>query len=201
MRLQIRGNYDDDARELRRLLSDLGPLHAAPRHQKWRLRLQPVTYLGPGAIAVLSTAVLMGRHLRQAPKVVMPDGPRELLRFCDSCGFTRPVARAQHTAADDWDTMPLEQFATASWTLAGTVVALIQRHVSLSTDDEEVLCMCINEVIQNVEDHAASRVGGVLAARWMGGRGEVRIAVVDRGKGVLESYACTTRIFQAPKTP
>jgi two-component sensor histidine kinase len=64
------------------------------------------------------------------------------------------------------------------------IVELLRHHVELDPETEEFLRICINEVVQNVEDHAASPIGAVAAARYMRTSNEIRIAIVDRGMGI-----------------
>jgi len=62
---------------------------------------------------------------------------------------------------------------------------MLQRYEQLPEELEEYLRVCVNEVLQNIQDHACSPIGGILTARYMAKAQEVRVAIVDRGLGIL----------------
>lgn len=92
----------------------------------------------------------------------------------------------------------LRVLTTAGFRDADPVIELVRAHVKISEDMEEYLRSCINEVIQNIQDHAKSKIGGVLYARFMTASSEVRIAIVDRGDGIYTTlkrrYPDTTEL-------
>lgn len=115
-----------------------------------------------------------------------------------------PVPNPEHP---ECETIPLEQFHRASWDRSHRIIKLLQRHTTLSTDAEDQIRICIQEVIQNIEDHAGSPIGGVMSARYFAHANEVRVGIVDRGVGigtklaakypdVTGSYMALSRVIQ-----
>lgn len=185
MRVTIDGNFDDDSREIERMVMSLQSVFAAKPEQKWQLRMQAVRYMGPWATSIIAMAVLRGRVLRQAPRVLLPETSRELKRYCDSCGLTDLVGRAKTTDGNDLDTLALRPFREMNWLIPEDVLGLLQRHVTLSVDLEESLRVAVGEILQNVEDHAESKVGGLMVGRFLSGStNEVRLAIIDAGVGI-----------------
>lgn len=84
-------------------------------------------------------------------------------------------------------TVPLLQFAQAHFLASDPIIFLVRRHVGLLREDEDYLRYCVNEVIQNVEDHSRSPIGAVLCARFLQGPRQVRVAVTDRGVGIAST--------------
>ncbi|MFN0131778.1 MAG: ATP-binding protein [Phycisphaerales bacterium] len=99
------------------------------------------------------------------------------------------------------ETIPIEQFSKASWDRSNRIIGLLRRHTELADDTEDQIRTCVQEVIQNVVDHAQSEIGGVMSARYIDSSRELRVAIVDRGRGIAASlrqqYADTTTSFIA----
>ena len=85
--------------------------------------------------------------------------------------------------------MRLIRFMRATWNIPDPLVRLVRSKFALSVDGEEHMRTCMHEVLQNTSDHAQSPIGGVLCARYMSGDRQVRVAVVDRGLGILQTLA------------
>jgi hypothetical protein len=81
-------------------------------------------------------------------------------------------------------TIPIRVQHKATFGDPDPIIRLITRFVPLSPELEDYLRICVNEVIQNVEDHARSSIGCATCARFMKNVGEVRVAIVDRGRGI-----------------
>lgn len=113
-----------------------------------------------------------------------PTEPAQLLAFLKFSGLAHLMG---HGPAPDTDhpqseTVPITAFREVTIQQADPVVRLVQRHSeTLSDDAEERLRGAIREVMQNVLDHANSPIGGVLAARYIRSRSEIRAAIVDLG--------------------
>ncbi|MCC6359261.1 MAG: hypothetical protein IT450_10995 [Phycisphaerales bacterium] len=95
-----------------------------------------------------------------------------------------PPPQADHP---DCETAPLLIFSNASWNISDGIVRLLRRHTQLDLEQEDQVRTCIQEVTQNVIDHAESSIGGVMVARYLHSKHEVRVAVVDRGIGIASS--------------
>jgi hypothetical protein len=193
MKVKASGNFDDDSRDVDRLISELASIHMHRPEQKWRLSLREVEYLGPWAVALIAATVLRGRLMRQEPRVSLPTEPPELGRYCAASGLGELVG-ASFTPTDVLaDAIELSVVKTATWNDSMKVVEFVRRHRQLSEPRAEILRICVSEILQNIQDHARSEIGGVLTARFMSGVGrsdalpEVRIGLVDTGVGVLGS--------------
>jgi hypothetical protein len=150
-------------------------------------------YLGPDATVLLAAAVLEMRRTGQRPNLIHPDGPAELRAFWRFSGLQE--LQTQDPADKPGDppdgrpptVMPIRRLETATFNDADPVIKLAQLHTELSRDSEEELRVCVNEVVQNIEDHSESLIGGVMSARFIEYNQQVRVAIVDRGVGI-----CTT---------
>lgn len=145
------------------------------------------SYLGPDAAAALAAGILDAKLRNKSIDVRWPKGPKELRAFCDYSGLT-DIANSEkyenHDFNPEHNVLRLRVLTTATFRDADPVIRLVKAHISISDDMEEYLRICVNEVIQNIQDHAKSGIGGVLSARFMTAQREVRIAIVDRGEGI-----------------
>lgn len=188
--VSLQGNIDDDSRAVKELLGNLASIHALTSDRKWKLRCQECRYLGPWATAVLATAYLEGVRREQSPRVQLPQEPPPLRSFCAYSGMEKlfrngPLPDPDHP---ECEVIALERFTTASWDRSNRLIKLIHRHTGgLTLEFEDQIRACVQEVIQNIYDHAKSPIGGVLAGRYMATSREVRVGIVDRGLGIAET--------------
>ncbi len=185
-------NVNDDLSSVGAFLERLQhAFRREPIHQV-QIDLERCQYLGPDAVACLAAVIAEQKHVGRRIRVQWPRGPRRLLEYCTYSGL-RNLLESGEVLAVPWNpahnVLPLQQFKKASFRDADPVIALIQRETSLSDDLQEYLRICVNEVVQNIQDHAASVVGGFLSARYMAGAQEVRVAIVDRGKGIRSTLS------------
>ena len=80
--------------------------------------------------------------------------------------------------------MPLRRILAARWSDPTPIIQLVNHYLAIAEEPEEYLRICVHEVIQNIEDHADSPIGGVMCARYMTSAQQVRVAIVDRGVGI-----------------
>lgn len=191
MIVTLTGNIDDtsaDMRELHRLLS---PIHAIQGDKGWQLRCKSVRYLGPWAVATIAASFLWGQKHRQSTRITLPSAPVALARYTVYSGMVSMFKAGERPDPDhpECETIPLEQFFEASWDRSHRIIRLLNRHTTLSDERDEQLRICIQEVVQNIVDHAGSPIGGVMSARYMTNSREVRIAIVDRGHGIAASLS------------
>jgi hypothetical protein len=59
----------------------------------------------------------------------------------------------------------------------------------MSTDDEQYLRSAVNEAIQNVEDHAQTRLGAAFCAKYMERSKKISVAIVDCGLGIFTTLS------------
>lgn len=183
-------NLDDKPASMGAFLPRIQPILVAPPGSSWELDLRRCRYMGPDAAAVILSTVLAGRALNQNCTVLLPETPKELDAFCHFSGlkhhlFGEPMPDVEHPACE---TSPLDVQRRADWLQSPTpFVRLIRKHVDMSEEAEESLRICINESLQNVEDHAQSPIGAVTCARYLARYRQIRLAVVDRGAGILKT--------------
>jgi hypothetical protein len=146
-------------------------------------------YLGPDAASLLARFCFMANDSKTNIVVQPPQAPAELRNYWIYSGLSRLFFPSTATPPEDKEhrVLPIRQFTEAKFTDSDDVVNLIKYHQKLSVDLEEYLRVCINEVVQNVKDHAQSPAGAVMAGRYMRKSKEVRIAVVDAGKGICKT--------------
>jgi hypothetical protein len=187
IRCTVGFSVDDSHASMQALIRALGPaLTAQPeRGLACEIDCHSCKFLGPYAAAVLA-----GVHRRldvagAKPSVQLPMEPPALWAFCAFSGLRHlflgePLPGAEHPQAE---TVPVTFFSRASWTLPDPLIRLIRRHTELSADLEENLRICVNEVVQNIEDHSRSPIGGVYCASFVGAKECVLIGLVDFGRG------------------
>lgn len=185
--VQLNANVDDSSRgDMTQFLQQLAGIHSTLSDRKWQLRCGDCTYLGPWAASVLYAAFLRGLELNQQPKITLPIEPEPLRAYCIFSGMSQAFVKGPPPNPDhpDCETIPLSRFSQAKWNFPDGLVKLLKRHADLDSEGEDQLRTCIQEVIQNVEDHAGSTIGGVMSARYFATSAEVRVGIVDRGVGI-----------------
>jgi hypothetical protein len=177
---------DDTFRSTLAFLERLGPILARPSQADWCIDFTGCQYLGPNAAALLLAIWLDAKHHGLHPEILLPGEPAKLRAFCAFSGLAHHVTGAPLPASDDprSETVPLRQITKTVWTDPDPIINLIHRHTALSEDEEENLRVCVQEVLQNIEDHASSPIGGVYCARYIGTRREIRVAFSDYGLGI-----------------
>lgn len=189
MIISLEGNLNDDSPDMHTLLRALDDAHRTTSDRKWRLNLRGCRYLGPWAVSVIAAAFDEGRRLEQNPRVVLPDSPPQLQSYCLFSGLAHRVGKGSIPTPEhpESETIPLEAFRTASWDRSNRIIRLLNRHTHLAEDVEDQVRTCVQEVTQNIVDHAESPIGGIMSARYLSDSAEVRVGIVDRGVGILNS--------------
>ena len=168
-------------------LDRLRPILGHPPDVPWRIDLRKCEYLGPDAAAILFALLVQARISGRQWEIRLPTGPPPLLGFCRFSGLAFEVDGSTLPDPDHPgnETLRLARFMRNTWNLPDPLIRLVRKHIPLSKDGEDYLRICIGEVLQNIEDHSESPVGGVLCARFLSKTQQVRVAVVDRGHGIL----------------
>lgn len=152
--------------------------------------LSSVQYLGPFAASIILADHLHGLGAGKGHKIVLPTHVKVggFLQFSGLQHYLNdaPLPDANHP---DNVTVPLRIVQKATWNAADPVIDLVHRHAVISEDDEIYLRNTINEVIQNVEDHAQSPIGAVYCARYLLKPAKIRVGIVDRGLGIGTTLA------------
>lgn len=146
-------------------------------------------FFGPLGVALLCQA-LTRRHLNgHVPGALRWPTKAEAAEYLRSIGFERFV---RGTEAEPQDPVPSAPGNFYIRQLTGLDVVYIRRLAQLLADrvpgTSETVAhfveLCLNELIQNVVEHAHSPVGCFVQAQWYRQEGNVRIAVVDGGIGI-----------------
>jgi hypothetical protein len=179
-------NVDDNLACVRAMLRRLTPILQADTAGSFRLDLTKCRYLGPDAAAILLSITLEARRRRQSLHVDLPVAPAALRAFCRFSGLQHHLTGAAEPDVNDPRnvTVPLRVITRANFRDADPLIELVRRHAGISNESAEYLRLCVNEVTQNVEDHANSAIGGVCCARYLSNQQQVRVAIVDRGEGI-----------------
>jgi anti-sigma regulatory factor (Ser/Thr protein kinase) len=121
--------------------------------------------------------------------VILPHEPARLYEFLIASGLIQSLSgQAQPGQPRTFgECAPIQTFSTHSLNDPDRIIELVSKHKSITPDSEDYLRICINEVIQNVEDHAESPVGAVMCGRFMSQSSEIRVSIVDRGVGIVHT--------------
>lgn len=184
-------NIDDQHQPVLLFCEQLSRLWECTDPGGWTLDLRSCGYLGPDAAALVYATYLRARAAGTPAIVQLPDQPPALSAFCSFSGLSHHLEKGQRPDPDhpQCETVPLCRFFQAQITQAAAITKLIRRHDLISEDDEFYLGACLSEIAQNIEDHAQSSIGGVLCARYMSSKKEVRVAVVDHGMSIPASLS------------
>jgi hypothetical protein len=181
---------DDRFETILQFCESLSALWSAPPGEEWTLDLTGCEYLGPDAATLVFTTFLMGKQMGQHPKVLLPSSPPKVSAFCAFSGLDHYLLKGDRPNPDhpDNETIPLQQFYQTIGNQAAAITRLIRRHfVELSEDAEFYFGTAFSEVVQNIEDHAESPIGGVSCARYFSRSKHVRVAIADRGVTIAGS--------------
>jgi hypothetical protein len=192
-------NVDDRVNSIKQLLKHLSPIADSNDPNERIINLKRCQYLGPDAVALLGAVILDSREQGAKLQIVPPDSPSELRNFFRLSGL-ETLAKGVQFDEELWlgqtrPVLPLRQVRSASFHDADPIIHMLQQYGRFKEEFEEYLRICVNEVIQNIKDHANSRIGGLMTARFMEKTREVRVAIVDRGVGI-----CTTLSRRWPDT-
>lgn len=184
VRLEVDYNLDDMPGSVIALIKTMQP--AFQGDKPCQLDLRRCGYLGPYAGAIIVTTLLESRLRNRECSLVLPTDPPQLANFCRRSALEHFAGLGPMPEGTEPQpaTIPMRVLQKARFSDPDPIVELIRRHVRLDDEVEEYLRICINEIVQNVEDHAKSPVGAVAAARFIFSKNQIRIAIVDRGKGI-----------------
>lgn len=183
--VQIGFRIDDREADLLHMLRLLG---AWRPEESVELDLRSCSYLGPLAATTLAALEAMASASGGRLAVRLPESPPELRAYCEYSGLAALFAgaRAPNVHHPDNETVPLQRVRSASFNDSLPVQDLVRRHLGDRVEEEwvEELQTCINEITQNVSDHANSEFGCFLSARFFRGHGTCRVAIADGGIGI-----------------
>jgi hypothetical protein len=176
----------DGLDDLAPFIGEIAPmLAAAPAPM--RLDLSDCCSIQIGAATTIAAIALLCRERGQQAEIILPTWRPELVKFCTACGLNHYLKGEPLPDADDSGSavVRIRQLRQSRWQDPDPVIAMLRRHVALSEEYEESLRICISEVIQNVQDHAQSPIGALIAAHF--DQSWAAIAVIDCGVGIATS--------------
>lgn len=184
--VEIGYNLDDSWRDMNSFLKAVVPLLSLAPGVGWTLDLTHCRYLGPDAAVVIAAIHHLASQRGQHPEIRLPKGPPPLVSFCEFVGLSHQIQKGPRPQPNNpqSETVPIRQFWSPIANAETPVVSLIDRHFTLDPDVQDSLGVAINEVIQNVADHAESPVGALMAARFFSNQHDVRVSIVDLGVGI-----------------
>jgi len=171
------------------MLNALGPLLTQACCTDAHIDISRLSNLGPIGASVLWSTFLESFRRGCQMRISFPPAPSEIATFCEASGLKYRIAGDHEPDPSIGEMVPLRQLDHASWNAPTPIIDLVRRFLPLDSDTEDFLRICVNEVIQNVEDHARSEIGVVYTARfvrWLE-RDQVEVALVDRGVGIQAS--------------
>lgn len=189
----IHFNVDDRVNSIKQLLKCMSPIADFSNMEERTIDLKECQYLGPDAVALLGAVILDNREHSSKLRIVPPDHPSELLNFFRVSGLEalahgKPFQETQ-PLKQTRPVLPLKIVRKASFHDADPIINMLHQFGQLKEEFEEYLRICVNEIIQNIQDHAQSKIGGLMTARFMENSKEVRVAIVDRGVGICTSLS------------
>lgn len=184
--IAFEGNLNDTPASMRRFIKGMVPAFEAGAGEEVVIDLRAVRYFGPDVCATLVALQRRCQSLRIPLQVRFPSSPPKLRAYIGFSGLASLFEGTPSTSPEhpENETIPYEVFERVRIQQADAIVQLIERHQVLRSDDDDALRSAIREVMQNVEDHSKSPVGGVFAARYFSAQREVRVAIVDLGVGI-----------------
>lgn len=190
-RIEVDFNLNDSEPSIVAFLGRIKPLMDALDGERGPLPeidLRRCKYIGPDAVSLI--AALHADAARKSLTLIarLPEAPSELVGFCQFSGLTAlwsgPAPNHNHP---DNETLSVRRIHGSPATWARQLRNLVARHTELSSDDVDYIEISVNEVAQNVMDHANSPIDAMFCAKYMSRSREVRVAIVDRGVGVYQS--------------
>jgi len=144
---------------------------------------------GPIAVTILWSIALENSRRGCHARFSFPPSPSEISTFIEVSGLRHRILGGPEPDRSIGHVLPLCQIHEASWNVPTPIIDLVRRFVSLDSDTEDFLRICVNEVVQIVEDHARSAIGVIHSARFRdrADAGQVEVALVDRGIGIQAS--------------
>lgn len=164
-----------------------------------RIDMSACRYLGPDAAAVLGALQFEAKRTGRSLNVSLPSQPTALAGFCRFSGLCEAlgVAALPEEHHPDNETIALRQCLGTPGIESERIIALIRRHEAIHEDEAEYLRQSFNEVVHNVVDHSKSPIGCAWTAKYFASKREVRVAIVDRGEGILRTLQRTHPEFRS----
>lgn len=149
-----------------------------------RLDARAVRKWGPLSMVELGLAIAQRRRLGHPTLTFLPPTDEVAAHFSDEAGLARLLAGEESTRRAA-DTLELRQMTTHDRLYTERIAdVLVERVEGYDEDASHLVHLCLNELLQNVFEWAASPEGAFVHARRYRKDGNVRIAVADAGMGI-----------------
>lgn len=143
------------------------------------------TMFGPLGVALLALALERRRSAQLPDLQFRVPAAEEARHFLDEVGFSRFLSSEQAEAAQPSGTLQMRRLRCLMPIYTEQIAQMIGSRVPGTPDDVAYLIqLCLNELLQNAFEHADSKEGSFVLARWYSRTRSVRIAVVDGGVGI-----------------
>jgi hypothetical protein len=146
-----------------------------------------VRFSMPYGIVTLGAAVLRRETLGLARLKYEPPIDAEAARFLREVGFDELVKTGRSTRQG---TLAMRRVSASSMdpTYTQGIADLVERLVPNTTESVvDLVKTALNEMLQNVVEHAESTTDAVVLTRWYAREQNVRIAIADSGIGLAKS--------------
>jgi hypothetical protein len=181
-------HLSDESRTIVQMLKRTIPFLEKPTAE---FDLTRIEYLGPFAAAILLANHLKAKQEGRTAIVRFPTNRRKVEAFLRFSGLDHHLRNGLLPDRNHPEnvTVPLTIVQKATFNAADPIIELVHKHAVISDDDEVYLRNSVNEVIQNVEDHAQSSFGAVYCARYLATPKKIRVGIVDCGLGIGTTLA------------
>ncbi|MEW6557903.1 MAG: hypothetical protein AB1349_11225 [Elusimicrobiota bacterium] len=144
--------------------------------------LSEVTFIRPIALTVLASTIYQVRTFGTKLTVVLPT-PKDTLSYINSIGFQNFLEGKQKEPSDYRSYVPLYHLNANKPQFVDLLINFIQRE-GIDDKTSYIIRLGINELIQNVFDHAKSQVGCFMCSQSYRQKKYIRTAMVDLGVGI-----------------
>jgi hypothetical protein len=183
--VDVEGDLAARGSELR-LWSQLRPLRSAVPDAGVEVRLGRVSDIGPTAMVVLAALVIEKRRQGVDVQVRMPVESGEAASALSFSGFDALICGGAPVDESDPANLwaGIRRVEVAHVGDDAPILRLLRSLGAVSVEFEHAMGLAIRECVQNVEDHAQSRIGAVLCGRYLPDERKMRVALADLGLGI-----------------
>jgi len=200
VRVHLRGSYDFE--RLERAVRDLQPLLQLDYPARIHLDLGGLVFIGPTAIALLEAALrrLEDEGLLVSGGLIVEPTSRLTAQYLRRMDFFRGLASVGDVPESFERRKPVgfrpcQEFTGEDdyWVVARDLTDALAERCQMDTLAKAAIRVCLDELAENVVQHADSPLGGFAAAQGMPKRHRFEIGIVDLGVGIRRSLSKNPR--------
>jgi anti-sigma regulatory factor (Ser/Thr protein kinase) len=189
------GPYSTD--QIERALSDLGPIldpSAVGDQEHLLIDLRGLVYIAPSPLSLLA-AVLKAREEDGCPCTVLPPKSPLTRHYLQRMDFTKLLFKTEihepFQRKKPFGFRPVQHFCGDDdyWLAAKELTEALAERCQPDEVAKAAIRICLDEMAENVVQHAYTERGGFAAAQTSLKRKTLEIAIVDLGVGIRESLA------------